>query len=792
MNTTSTTAKRQIQFIQNYQTNLDSGTYEIKITQNIIIGNQQTDNLYSQLTFVVQGNRFELKPQDIHAVFPPENSLGDHSHVLPHVVLKSSTLPWERLVYPNAPQDVPWLALILLHDDEKLLRTIDKQDFFNQETGMTENSKKQELWQHLSNQDIGWIKLIENSDEAIIVEKNYRQSQILKGEFAAFDRQIEAILAQSGNIKTVTIEKLEQPSTGLIKWPGITLEVGQHKSDKVSIIDVPKICLTQILPTTEDLKCLAHVRQVVPEVCLLSLNNIQELPQTGKSKIILAEYNELYHILAFDDAGALVINQKYQPNDSLKKELETIKNLANEDEKVKKLHEIIEKIESNIGQKIINEPLSIIVGNRLPKKGGVSTAYLVSLENRFTTIQINDQDAKNENYIRLVVLKSWSFSCSDPEQSFMGLLKNLKKDTLQLPHSNNPDADKYLTKGYVPIHHYLRQGGNTISWYHSPLLPGENPTDINLSKLSIRCADQLIAYNSENGLFDISYAAAWQLGQLLALQDKKLATNLFNWKRANAQKLAKDNQQSLYPHLFPGNTQGSSDSLDFPEDVNIWFKQLGLLSGIPFNYLVPDERMLPPESIRFFWLDWFWVESLLDGAFSIGRVHESNTQLDTFPSQVKQITGFLMRSEVVAGWPDLQIDASNACIKNDRPMEEIEKLKVLRHDRLSEDVLICLFDGEINTVDISLKPEGLHFGFNHKNQKLWRELRYPENGEEHSEWKVEPIPWKEESKRVVNINDLINKIKKTLEEKQQKSEPFTSAQFALQMVQGAEKVRFSR
>ena len=710
---TDTTAKGQIQFIQSHQTPLDAGEYKIEIQQTIQIENIN-DTFTSNLTFIVQGNRFELKPQDIHAVFPPAGSFGDHSHVLPHIALKSSTLPWERLAQ-SGNQNAPWLALIVIHEEENLLRTIQKETILETAFSDSQNQeltkkKKQELWQHLLSGSIGWIELID--DEAIIVEKSKRKSEKLESEFAGFEEQIEAILAKSGNTKITTLKKLQQPSTGTIKWPGVTLETGQQEDDKVSVIDVPKNLLSEILPTTKDLEYLAHVRQV-----------------TGDTEN--------------------------------------------------------------------SEPLAVVISNRLPKKDGISTAYLVSLENRYNNNnEFNYQDATDKNYIRLVVLKSWNFSCTKGEQSFMGLLKKLNKDTLKLPTQNNPEADQYFTKGYIPLRHYLRQGGKTFYWYHSPLIPGENPTNLTLSQLSIRSADQLISYNKKTGLFDISYAAAWQLGQLLALQDKKFATSLFNWKRSNAQKLAQNNQQALYPHLFPQQDNNSADN-DFPEDIKTWFEQLGLLYNIPFNYLVPDEQMLPPESIRFFWLDWFWVESLLDGAFSIGRVQDSDAQQDnnnnSLTGKAKQITGFLMRSEVVSGWPDLQIDGSESSITGDKPMEENQKSTILRRDRISEDVLICLFDGEIKTVDISLKPEGLHFGFNNDPKNLWRELRKLD-GTEMSEWKVQPIPWKNESNKVVNIDNLVSKIKEQLTTQKEinNSAPFTSAQFSLQMVQGAEKVRYQR
>lgn len=35
--------------------------------------------------------------------------------------------------------------------------------------------------------------------------------------------------------------------------------------------------------------------------------------------------------------------------------------------------------------------------------------------------------------------------------------------------------------------------------------------------------------------------------------------------------------------------------------------------------MVADEAMLPPESIRFFYLDNSWLDALIDGAFGIGR-----------------------------------------------------------------------------------------------------------------------------------------------------------------------------
>ncbi len=61
------------------------------------------------------------------------------------------------------------------------------------------------------------------------------------------------------------------------------------------------------------------------------------------------------------------------------------------------------------------------------------------------------------------------------------------------------------------------------------------------------------------------------------------------------------------------------EQLPFPEDLNAFLSQLQLLINVPVNYLIPDIKMLPPESMRFFYYDQNWIDALLDGAYSIGR-----------------------------------------------------------------------------------------------------------------------------------------------------------------------------
>src|SRR4051812_17464311 len=91
---------------------------------------------------------------------------------------------------------------------------------------------------------------------------------------------------------------------------------------------------------------------------------------------------------------------------------------------------------------------------------------------------------------------------------------------------------------------------------------------------------------------------------------------------------------------------------DIPPNLIHWLAQLKNLQGIPFNYLVPDERLLPPESIKFFQIDATWLEALLDGALSIGRQYTGAGQLS--PALIPEQAHRLKMGELIkTTQPDL-------------------------------------------------------------------------------------------------------------------------------------------
>ncbi|MFY0576652.1 hypothetical protein ACN28S_22000 [Cystobacter fuscus] len=306
-------------------------------------------------------------------------------------------------------------------------------------------------------------------------------------------------------------------------------------------------------------------------------------------------------------------------------------------------------------------------------------------------------------------------------------------------------------------------------------------------------------YDPTTGLLDVSYASAWELGRMLTLANTRVAMELYNWKRKVAQEGNVQSQRAVRG-LPTRRRRLAARALDagMPEATAAWFEGLSKLAGLPFNYLIPDERLLPTESLRFFWLDPVWVECLQDGALSVGRVTETDFKEDLgLRSRVatrsggRVVTGFVMRSSVVSGWPDLLVEAYNERVEDEDflPTDK-QTLPPIRIEKLSKDVLLGLFEGELKTLDVHQKPEAMHFGLDAQQDggsaNYSKNLRNPESGAGDEELLIDAVPWRDGERGPVDVVGLSEAMRGKLG--QQKS--FTSAPFALQMIEGVQKVRF--
>jgi hypothetical protein len=238
---------------------------------------------------------------------------------------------------------------------------------------------------------------------------------------------------------------------------------------------------------------------------------------------------------------------------------------------------------------------------------------------------------------------------------------------------------------------------------------------------------------------------------------------------------------------------------DAPVAVRDFLAQLRLLYGLPFDYIVPRPEMLPPESIRFFYIDRNWTDRLVDGALSVGKVNTRDymhhhfamarlrTVLDGEESVLRRrhrqtngiptehvfrkdgvpLSGMLMRSRIVSGWVGMEVRAYNKL--------QTAPLPLLRMDRLSPGVLLCLFEGIPELVEMEEPREGIMFGVEQeqKDRSLYLFPRHiqqhdsPDQIEEPFEARVGreiqthqriAVPLRDNGRNVINVESLAQEI----------------------------------
>ena len=199
----------------------------------------------------------------------------------------------------------------------------------------------------------------------------------------------------------------------------------------------------------------------------------------------------------------------------------------------------------------------------------------------------------------------------------------------------------------------------------------------------------------------------------------------------------------------PSRVEAPVAEAEMPAYMESFLAHLRLLVGVPFEYLVPDSRLLPDESIRFFFLDRSWTDRLVDGAIAVGKMgsreqahHQAQSpamcqQLDVTERGVRDlqrnritftdlranprlgtaqvITGFVLRSAAVSGWPTMDVRAYNtsnlpADYDPSQDPAKSAQLTTLRLERLSPGVLIALFQGIPELVVLEEPHHGVQFG----------------------------------------------------------------------------------
>jgi hypothetical protein len=717
----------EIQFYDHYLPGLEAGTYQISVEHAVAV--QNADTYKVEQTVIVRAPQFSLPPGLVQATYPAAGTQGQFSHVLPHVILSDRQLPWERSLR-GLPKGTPWLALLIFDENE-----------------------------------------------------------LLPGD-----------LNSNARTTTRTVSDLLAPDPLVLK-PDLRQIASEDLQQTCNTIDLSSDLFRAVVPLHIDLPYLAHCR-------LVSTANQADGdgPEDGQFSAIVAN--------RFPAAP--------------------IPGLANS---VRNL------------------------------------AHLVSLEGY--EAYLDGQTPFPKKTVRMVSLASWFFICqADDLQTFMALARALTQQSRlfrlpvalpEAPLGNDPATlvRQRLADGYVALSYHTRTGQDTFAWYRGPFAPLLSEVVEKTGPYTSSSA--AIIFDQATGVFDLSLAAAWQIGRSLALKDATFARHLLAFRRtghalidllierlhsdhldtpADLQELMGQNliEQKFLDLLradLPGRVQRQArtmptprrprmaesptdpvqelrDLLALPEigallaqamqddlkPIALWLARLTLLYAVPFDHLVPNLDLLPAESIRFFYLDFNWLGALVEGALSAGVQTSRDTLYqgllkDTLQQaaqvemqglrartrgvdtgqptidKIEAMSGILLRSTLVYAWPGLTVAAS----------QHGQLLKILRMDRLSPDVLLCLFLGVPDIVTFSEPQQGLRFGVDDAWSVELRGLTPPVGNP--TGGLVDTRNYRRaNASRVLAVNALAGNLGQTL------GQSLSSADFAIQMVLQPEQISF--
>jgi hypothetical protein len=158
------------------------------------------------------------------------------------------------------------------------------------------------------------------------------------------------------------------------------------------------------------------------------------------------------------------------------------------------------------------------------------------------------------------------------------------------------------------------------------------------------------------------------------------------------------------------------------------------------------------------------------------------------------MTGFVLRSAVVSGWPGLEVKGYTDATKS-TPCE------LKRFDRVAPTVLLCIFKGVAGYVTIAEPAEALHFGVKEPSPDApagalpQKDLRYvdgPNPGTQVPGVSIE-VMMRTNGKRVIDVAAFAPYMHAQLIANSaiDPQALYTAAEFALEMIQGVQEVDFT-
>jgi len=285
----------------------------------------------------------------------------------------------------------------------------------------------------------------------------------------------------------------------------------------VDAVSADSTLVSSILPSLEELSLLAHVRQVNVEDRELNIAGgdgwfsvvmANRVPEEGKKYVAcLVSLEERWDVVAQQPPAAANPIHRL-PVDPLP--LPVRKNAAI----------------------AAPGPISRMPTADLPISSAVASQTLLrstigSTISKFGNISVVGDPGRLRFHFQttFILLYSWNFECTQAG-TFQELMQGL--DNQMFGNPNTQDKPQLTDTGHLLMPVVDRAGETEMTFYRGPLVPFQLTRD---PLGPYHSADQCRRGSIETGGEDISYAAAFECGRLLASADGRLAQDIMRWRR---------------------------------------------------------------------------------------------------------------------------------------------------------------------------------------------------------------------------------------------------------------------
>ena len=286
--------------------------------------------------------------------------------------------------------------------------------------------------------------------------------------------------------------------------PGVYQNIAPPAGITCDAVDVNRALLSSLLPSVEELSLLTHVRQVNVDDRELAAGDSGGWFAVVMSNRLPNPGVKCQACLVSVEGRSDLIPQQPPPTITPEPILFTMAGIEGE---------AVEPVVSGATRARAPAPRAATPGVAValpPERGGVGKA-----------INMNQNFARS----RLVLLYSWKF-----ETNFTGTFREIMQalDVGMIGKVADVGHPALTDTGHLAISLGDRAGDEETVVYRGPLVPFPLTRD---ALGPYHSADQCRRVTPETGTEDISYAAAFEVGRLLATSDPRLAQELMRWRR---------------------------------------------------------------------------------------------------------------------------------------------------------------------------------------------------------------------------------------------------------------------